>query len=316
MLASMSYSKHAYLVMASSFAVLFAIIWIFVFWGTHEIPYENTINTQKTTVKSKLLEGFKSFGTAFKNKSFRAQLGLFVFAFAALDILMAFSAYFVNEYLNNPKLLPYVSAMWISQMCVLPIYVLIANKYSKATAYKIGAIIWILAMLVMFTLTPSNATSISMAIHFALIGIGLSPCYMTPMAMISFVTEVDVLMTKKRRTGIYAGAVSFARKMSQGIFILPSLGIILSAIGYQKGVDIQSASTLFDLRMVFILVPIILISIGYYFATKFHVNPHNFNVINNEINRLENGGKKEDVAVETKQVCELLTGKKYEELYN
>ena len=220
MLGIMSYSDEAYAIMATTFAIVFSVIWLFVFWGTHEIKHQTEVTTErklKIGLFKKLGIFISSFGSSFQNKSFRAQLGVFLFAFAALDILMGFSAYFVNIYLKNPSLLPYVSAMWVSQVCVLPIYVLVANKFSKAVAYRIGAIIWICAMLMMLTLTPNSANPANMIFHFALIGIGLSPCYMIPMAMLSFVTEVDFLMTKKRRTGVYAGALSFARKLSQGI---------------------------------------------------------------------------------------------------
>ena len=51
------------------------------------------------------------------------------------------------------------------------------------------------------------------------------------------------------------------------------------------------------------------------FSTRFKINPKNFEILKNEINRLENGGSKEDVNPNTKAVCEILTGQKYSKLY-
>ncbi|AKH92039.1 hypothetical protein FT4114_05325 [Francisella tularensis subsp. tularensis WY-00W4114] len=205
--------------------------------------------------------------------------------------------------------------MWLAQICVLPIYVFIANKFSQATSYRIGAVIWLLSMLGLLLLNQNNATELTISISFILIGIGLSPCYMIPMAMLSFVTEVDVLLSKERRTGVYAGAMSSARKVSQGLIVLPLIGLILQMIGYNPHLAYQSASTLSSLRYVFIFVPIILILIGIYFSTRFKITPKNFEIIKDEISRLEKGGSKAEVNQEVKIVCEDLTGTKYENLY-
>ncbi|APS92372.1 hypothetical protein AV531_06075 [Francisella tularensis] len=205
--------------------------------------------------------------------------------------------------------------MWLAQICVLPIYVFIANKFSQATSYRIGVVIWLLSMLGLLLLNQNNATELTISISFILIGIGLSPCYMIPMAMLSFVTEVDVLLSKERRTGVYAGAMSSARKVSQGLIVLPLIGLILQMIGYNPHLAYQSASTLSSLRYVFIFVPIILILIGIYFSTRFKITPKNFEIIKDEISRLEKGGSKAEVNQEVKIVCEDLTGTKYENLY-
>lgn len=228
---------------------------------------------------------------------------------------MTLSVYFIKTYLEKPELVSYISTMWIAQICVLPIYVFIANKFSQATSYRIGAVIWLLSMLGLLLLNQNNATELTISISFILIGIGLSPCYMIPMAMLSFVTEVDVLLSKERRTGVYAGAMSSARKVSQGLIVLPLIGLILQMIGYNPHLAYQSASTLSSLRYVFIFVPIILILIGIYFSTRFKITPKNFEIIKDEISRLEKGGSKAEVNQEVKIVCEDLTGTKYENLY-
>ncbi|KFJ64285.1 MFS/sugar transport family protein [Francisella tularensis] len=228
---------------------------------------------------------------------------------------MTLSVYFIKTYLEKPELVSYISTMWLAQICVLPIYVFIANKFSQATSYRIGAVIWLLSMLGLLLLNQNNATELTISISFILIGIGLSPCYMIPMAMLSFVTEVDVLLSKERRTGVYAGAMSSARKVSQGLIVLPLIGLILQMIGYNPHLAYQSASTLSSLRYVFIFVPIILILIGIYFSTRFKITPKNFEIIKDEISRLEKGGSKAEVNQEVKIVCEDLTGTKYENLY-
>lgn len=315
-LAAYTYSDKAYVVMATAFSILYAVVWIVVFLGTKEITTNTEVaKKERESFVSKLTALLSSFASAFKNKSFRAQLGLYLAAFTALDFLMTLSVYFIKTYLESPQLVSYISTMWIAQICVLPIYVFIANKFSKATSYRIGATIWVLSMLGLLMLNQTNASALTVSIGFILIGIGLSPCYMIPMAMLSFVTEVDVLLSKQRRTGVYAGAMSSARKISQGLIVLPLIGLILQLIGYNSHLAHQSASTLTSLRYVFIFIPTVLILIGIYFSTRFKITPKNFEIIKGEISRLENGGSKDEVNEDVRIICENLTGSKYKNLY-
>ncbi|MED7787456.1 MFS transporter [Francisella sp. 19X1-34] len=314
LLVSFSYSAKAYVVMATVFAILYASVWVIVFLGTSEIPPKNNYKEKSLRWFMVPLSGFISFFSAIKNKTFRYHLGLYLFAFAGLDILMSFSAYYINVYLDKPELMSYVSSMWIVQLIVLPVYIFIASKYSKATAYRIGACIWFLAVVALINLTPENASPFTVSLHFGLIGLGLSACYVMPMTMLSFVTEVDTLMSCKRRTGIYAGAMSFARKFSQGVLILPGIGLLLTVIGYKKNAAVQTPETLFYLHWVFVLVPLVLIVIGFLFSLKFAVNRRNFHLLQIEVNRLELGDTAESDCHSTRDLCRKVTGKSYRAL--
>ena len=314
LLLSFSYSSNAYALMAGVFTCLYSLVWIFVFFGTREIPPKVTKKHARRSIGVALGVSFKDFFSTFKHKTFRAHLGLFLCSFAALDVLMSFAAYFMKVYLGDPSLLSMVSAMWIAQLCILPLYVLVAKSYSMAVAFRIGAVIWLIAIISMITLTPDNASRLNVAFHFALIGIGLSPCYVVPMMMLSFVTEVDTLLTGKRRTGIYAGTMSFARKLSQGIFILPGLGFILTFAGYSSHAKVQTHDTVMLIHWVFIIVPMILIVCGFLFSLKFYVNRKNFHYIKDEVERLESGETSESTCDLTKELCAKVTGKSYHNL--
>jgi oligogalacturonide transporter len=50
-------------------------------------------------------------------------------------------------------------------------------------------------------------------------------------------------------------------------------------------------------------------------AINFNLNKKTYKILITEINRLDNGGKKQDVSLKTKKVVEELTGRNYNELY-
>jgi len=77
----------------------------------------------------------------------------------------------------------------------------------------------------------------------------------------------------------------------------------------------QKDHTLKGLRFFFIVLPLIMLSCGIIIALRFKVTPETHAVILAEIRRLEQGGRKADVAPETKRICELLTGMPYEKIW-
>lgn len=77
----------------------------------------------------------------------------------------------------------------------------------------------------------------------------------------------------------------------------------------------QKESTKIGIKWMIILAPMVMIIMGLVAASLFRLTPKTHAVVLNEIARLEEGGLKADVDPETKKICELLTGIKYEKLY-
>ena len=73
----------------------------------------------------------------------------------------------------------------------------------------------------------------------------------------------------------------------------------------------QKESTLKGVKISFIIMPLFMILFGIFFGLKFNVSPENHKIILDELNRLKEGGKKEDADEKTKQICELLIGEPY-----
>lgn len=147
-----------------------------------------------------------------------------------------------------------------------------------------------------------------------LIGGGLSAGVMIPWAILPSVTDVDELITTKKRAGTYSGAMTLIRKLVQGVIAMPTVGLVLGLIHYSANQP-QTLNTLFNLKAFFVIGPIVLIVIGVLVGVTFKITPKTHEVLRKEIERLKNGGDKADVDPEVKEVCEKLTGIKYENLY-
>jgi oligogalacturonide transporter len=110
--------------MALVFAVAYSLPWFLVFAGTWELTGERRPEERRTA-----LEVFRRFGSIFRNRSFRVHIGMYIFAYSALDMLMALFVYFLNYYLGRPELYPVaMGSLLVTQLAAMPVYVRISNR--------------------------------------------------------------------------------------------------------------------------------------------------------------------------------------------
>ena len=151
--------------------------------------------------------------------------------------------------------------------------------------------------------------------------VGRAVLEFTPWNIFPFMADVDYIMTRDDRAGLYASVMSFLRK-STGALATWLAGILLSAIGY----DSQTMKHFSDMAqypgvqtgiaVIFFVGTAVMIALALFESRKVYLNKETHAVLEEEIARLENGGSKADVTPEARKVCEELTGRKYEQLWH
>lgn len=309
--------KQGHMIMGAVFGVFYALPWLFVFLGTWELPFAR----HESDLNMSIFQNFKSI---FSNRSFRLHIGMYICAYGAMDVLMSWMKFFVIDCLHRGKIVHIgLGTIVLTEVLALPLYIRYANKKGHAKALIIGLCIWAAGMVLM-GFQQSDSPLAFFILNCVLIGVGLSAAVVIPWTVLPFVTDVDEIITTKKRAGTYAGSMTLIRKIIQGALVLPLLGVLLTAIGYvvptadqiaQKAVIQQSGNTLLLIRALFIATPILLILLGILFARRFRITPETHAVLMKEIDRLKGGGRKEDVTPETRKICEQLTGLSYDTLY-
>lgn len=305
--------ESGYSLMGVVFGALYAVPWNFVFLGSWERPYTDERPDRRRSLGAELLGIFKSFATIFRNRSFRVHIAMYIFAYSAMDIVMAMMIYFMTYNLGRPDLYPIgMGSLLLTQILMLPVYVRISNRKGKGFAYSMGLSIWGLALLGALPYGPETPLALFVLLC-VLIGSGLSAGVMIPWAILPSVTDVDEMITGRRRAGIYSGSMTLFRKLVQGLIALPIVGIVLESIGYVANQP-QSPATLTAMKLFFVLGPLLLILAGVIIAFRFKITPRTHAVLTAELQRLRDGGSKESVDPETRQLLQELTGIRYEEL--
>lgn len=296
-----------YLVMSIFFAVLFSVPFIFTFLGT----WENQSEPEKKADGAPRI--FRDFFAILKNRSFRYHMLMYVFAYTSMDVLMALFAYFLTYYLKKQSAYPIaMGSLLITQIVMMPAYVALGNRKGKGFAYIIGMLVWLAGMALSLTLNAESSI-VYLALVCVVIGLGTSAAVLMPWAILPSVIDVDEMISGSKRSGVYSGAMTLARKFIQGLFAMPLIGWVLESIGFVSNAD-QSAETLQGLRLFFFIGPMILIVLGILAASRFRITPESHKILTEEAERLKSGGLPEDAGDEAVRTCEQLTGSPYTEL--
>ena len=299
--------KTGYLVMGVAFGILFFISIIITFIGTWEID--------KVVEPMSIKDSFKQSFTVFKNRSFRLYLGIFLSGQGSADFITGCVIYFLVVVLRNrDAYMPVMAAVLISQLFAMFIYQIIIKKHSKRAPVLIGFPIRIVATLVFLFFAHEGAPILPIVILSFIAGFGTAASSVTSYAVLADLADIDYLITKVRRPGVYSGMGTFSRKIANGLAIWV-IGMLLSLFNYDANLTVQSALTIDGVKFMFIGIPIILMLLTLYFTVKFQVNRKTYNIVTKDIERRMD--KNIEVATdEEKKMIEKITGYKYDDLWD
>ncbi len=302
-----------YIAMGIAFGLLFALPFIFTVLAIRERP-----DFSRPLTKFNWREGFIE---PFKVKTFVLALAMYLMAFVAMDVVQSVVVYYMKNYIQHPQDITMVNGtLLIAQLVVLPAFVILSRKTNKRTAYIVGAILWILVMLTSLLLSPGQPRWI-MYLFAAFVGFGTGGVVVIMYAIFPDVPDVGELRTGKRQEGTFSAMTTFMRKLSSA-FSLFLVGNFLSLTGYlppvQQVVDgatrlveqPQSAQFLLFLRLLFMLVPLVFLSLGVWAAFHFPLTQETHQRLTRLLDARRSGTPEtEAMHAEADKLSRLLVGK-------
>lgn len=223
---------------------------------------------------------WRTFLVPFRMKSFVYTLMMYLLAFVAMDTVSSIVIYFMKNYLGRGEEANIVSGvLLIAQVLSLPFYVWLSKRTSKRAGYILGALLWIATMMFSFLIAPGTP---GWAVYVFAVVVGLATGGIVIMVYAIFpdIPDIDELQSGERREGIYSALLTFMRKLSSA-FALFLVSNALALAGYVPPLETvvdgaarlveqpQSATFLLVLRLVFALVPIVLLTAALFFAFRF-----------------------------------------------
>jgi oligogalacturonide transporter len=268
--------RQGYITMGVSFGLFFALPFIVVFLTTFERP-----NFQRHTASFSLK---RMFVEPFKTRSFLHILFMYLFAFVAVDAVMSIIIYFMTYYLGRGGETNYVlGVLLIVQIAALPFFSRLSGRAGKRRAFVTAILLWIIFMLFSFLVRPESHPAV-IYIFAGCIGFATGGVVVMIYAIFPDMPDIDELYSGERREGIYSGLFTFMRKLSSavGIFLISNA---IELAGYRPPEErsvgdtvemveqTQSAQFILLLRLVFAVLPVVLLVFGLYGAWRYGLTP-------------------------------------------
>jgi oligogalacturonide transporter len=310
-----------YLVMSLAFGVLFLVAILLTFMGSWE--------KESPVIRIPLKETFSESFSVYKNKSFRRYLGVFLFGQGATDFVTTLAVYFIvvvlhpgSNYYNGTYTL-IMGAILVSQLLAMVAFTIFSNKMSKKLPIYLGLPLRIVATAAMVLCLYMNLNVWVVAALSFVAGIGSAGSSVTSYAFLADMSDLDELVTGKRRSGLCSGMATFTRKIAQGI-ASAICGGILTWCGYDAAIkDLKTTAEIRDftysstvvntIGYCYIIIPIIFMLLCLLMTYLYGVGAKEFAAVKKELSRRK-GETNEPITDEEKAMLEKVTGFAYERL--
>ncbi|WP_284972887.1 MFS transporter [Atlantibacter hermannii] len=320
------HNANAYLINGVVFAVLFMVC-VFISWKvtwerdlTPEMLAELERPSEAKTFREKLAmlgNLFKDYGSTLKVRAFRKHLAIYLFSFTAKDVYNTVFVFFCVYCLHvSSSLAGTLLSMSIVGLPVTLLAGMAIIKYGPSRLYVFAYTVMMTCLLGLFLVYqfPTDNKVVLLVVLAAVYQVGRCVLEFTPWNVFPFIPDIDEMITRQRREGLFAAVMTFSRKTTVAIatFIV---GLLLQSGGFVKGSQVQPESAVNMIASLLFIGTAGLLMLALWQALTFRLNKRTHKIFVDEVERLKANGAKSDVQPETREVVEDLTGYSYDMLW-
>lgn len=261
---------------------------------------------------------FKEYLSTLKVRAFRKHLAIYLFSFTAKDVYNTVFVFFCVYCLNVSSSL---SGTLLSMSIVgLPVTLLAGVaiiKYGPSRLYVFAyttMMLCLAGLFMVYQFPPDNKVTVLIVLA-ALYQVGRCVLEFTPWNVFPFIPDIDEMITRQRREGLFAAVMTFSRKTTVAIATFV-VGVMLQSGGFVKGSQVQPPEAINTIATLLFVGTAGLLLLALWQALTFHLNKRTHKIFVDEIDRLKAKGSKQDVTPETRRIVEDLTGYSYDQLWN
>ena len=231
-----------------------------------------------------------------KNRSFRYTIGIWTAGIIAYNIATGNVVYFMTYVMgyDETKAGMVFLGLILCSLLWVPVIDYVTQKMGKRKAFIIFAGSWALMSAVsgIFITGPAFEWLFLLSAGTGL-AVGTIMVYQIGWAMIPDITEVDELVSGRRREGLIFSITTFIQKVASGV-TLQIVGLVLAWAGYIPDA-VQTQGALLGIRMVTYEGPVLFIILGMIFAYYLPLTSEKFQQLR-EVLRLKKENKEYDIS--------------------
>lgn len=261
-------------------------------------------------------EPFKEYAQVFRNKSFRQYFAMSLFYMMAKGFYSNTDQYFIKyiaKRWDKFNLLNTISG--VAEASGFPLNYWLTKRFGKQFCGKLLTPLMLLGIALNLFVTPKTSV-VLLFVNAILYNFGFSGTGFVATNVQPDVTDVDEMITGRRREGVIATFSSFIKKTVSGL-MASMVGFVLKAFGFVTGKDAsytQSAKAVGGLRITFIVLPIIFMLVNYYMVFRFKMTKSDHELIKRLIREKKENGFATATDSE-KQICETISGQKWDDMW-
>ncbi len=260
---------------------------------------------------------FKDYGSTLKVRAFRKHLAIYLFSFTAKDVYNTVFVFFCVYCLHvSSSLAGTLLSMSIVGLPVTLLAGMAIIKYGPSRLYVFAYTVMMTCLLGLFLVYqfPTDNKVVLLVVLAAVYQVGRCVLEFTPWNVFPFIPDIDEMITRQRREGLFAAVMTFSRKTTVAIatFIV---GLLLQSGGFVKGSQVQPESAVNMIASLLFIGTAGLLMLALWQALTFRLNKRTHKIFVDEVERLKANGAKSDVQPETREVVEDLTGYSYDMLW-
>ncbi|NLR32082.1 MFS transporter [Levilactobacillus tujiorum] len=328
LLAFLGEGAEAYTISGIVFGIVFAVCTLITYRSTWEHSpeeveeFESSNRDSNAKKENSFIGSLRDYWEMLRNKSARYMVSIYFMTYFAKDCFSTAFLYYVVFVLGLTQTIGQgITSLSFVGMLVVPVaaFMLIKTKNPKVNWSTSFSLIFVV-MAGFFILSTihgniGKGTTIIVLITLGVMWqVGRQFLEYTAWQVIPLVPDVDTIVSSKLRTGTFAAVQSFTRQLT-GALGSALLGFILQWGGFKEGALHQTAQAQDAILVVLIVVPVISIAIAWWMVSRFNLNQRTHKILHNEIERLQAGGKKDDVDPKTKHIVEDLTGYSWDKVW-
>jgi oligogalacturonide transporter len=312
-------SPRTFLIMGIIFTGLFMLVLLitYLFTWEREAPPQAMQIAKQEPLLSGLTNLFRNIGSTMRIRAFRQHLGMYLGGYISQDIFNAAFTYFVVFVIGGSVAAAsqIIGWMYAAQFVAVISFVPLILLLQPAPSFRLASLLYAIAIVglaVLYQLHPANLL-VLIYIPMAIAGLGRGGLNVIPWNIYNYIADVDEIVTGERREGVFAGVMTFVRKLTMAVAIV-AVGQILDAGGFIKSAPSQSPFTQQVIVAVLVIGPLLLLVMGIWISFGFKLDKSTHAILVRETTRFKSG-QGEPPSDDDKRVLEQLSGWRYDQLW-
>ncbi len=304
-------SRTKFMVLGLVLCLWFSLPLIFTFRKTWE---PSSLDMQLPPLNAR--EIVHEYVQVFRNRSFRQYFLISFFNMMCTGFYTNTDQYFIKYVAQRFQLFNVMTTVsGVAEASGFPLNYWLTMKFGKQRCGKLLAPVLFIG-LAMGLFMNENTPSLFLFLACVLYNFGFSGIGFVPTNIFADVTDVDEMITGRRREGVISTFSTFVKKTVSGVMAAMT-GFILHAFGFVTGQEdtlAQTAQGIFGVRFTFAILPMIFVVLSMISIYRYTMTKQDHEMIRAAIQEKKEKGY---VTLTREQIkrCEKISGQKFEDMW-